>query len=219
MTNYFKLSLPKWSQMIVSGKPVTIDHAKDIIFRTDWFLTDAYKYAGGNEQKFNAAYREMSKLNIIENNRSEQQRIRNEIGFVTTDFVTNDWASSAYIKGPHGWCSPTGQIKFVDNVGKWPTISALYEDWIRLANAFPYLDLNVTIIHGEMYAVDADPVVNFRVVNGTVTLEPPDLSVHPESVINSIEGELTFSYELGLPTIWYNEFANKIAQLIDIDNE
>lgn len=218
MSNFFALNLPKWSQMFVSGKPVTIEQAKDIIFRTDHFLTDSYEYAGGNERAFNVAYRKKAKLNTIEHDRNKQLQLRSSIQFVYTDFVVNDWASSAFIGGPHGWCSPSGQISFVDNVGKWPTISKLYDDWSIIAEAFPYLDLNVTLIHGELYAVDADPVVNFRVVDGTVTVETPNLTVHPEAVLDLVEAPYTFPDELGLPTTWYNEFAEKVAQVIDEQN-
>ena len=45
--------LPKWSQMIVTGKNVTVEQAKDIIFRTDYFLTDPSKYSAGNDDQFN----------------------------------------------------------------------------------------------------------------------------------------------------------------------
>lgn len=49
-------SLPKWPQMIVTGKPVTIDQAKEIIFRTDSFLTSSDEFAGGNNREFNEWY-------------------------------------------------------------------------------------------------------------------------------------------------------------------
>ena len=45
--------LPKWPQMIVTGKRVTVDQAKEIIFRTDSFLSDASDYSGGNARNFN----------------------------------------------------------------------------------------------------------------------------------------------------------------------
>jgi hypothetical protein len=215
MPSYFQLKLPKWSQMLVSGKQVTVEQAKEIIFRTDLFLTDTFKYAGGNEREFNKNYREKSKLVTIADNRALALQLRQNAKIIYTNFVTNDWASSAFINGPHGWCSPTGEIKFVDNVGKWPTVTELYNDWKLLAEAFPYLDLTVTVIHGEMYFVDAGPVVNIRVLNGMVTLEKPDLTVHPTEVIDAIESGFSFPNELGLPDSWYNEFAKKVATLID----
>jgi hypothetical protein len=49
-------SLPKWPQMIVTGKPVTVENAKDIIFRTDSFLTSSDEFSGGNNKEFNDWY-------------------------------------------------------------------------------------------------------------------------------------------------------------------
>jgi hypothetical protein len=38
-TNAFSLGLPKWPQMRVTGKKISISRAKEIIFATDTFLT------------------------------------------------------------------------------------------------------------------------------------------------------------------------------------
>ncbi len=56
------VALPKWPQMRVSGKSVTVEQAKDIIFKTDLFLTSAGEWAGGNNHKFNTQYRHQAGL-------------------------------------------------------------------------------------------------------------------------------------------------------------
>lgn len=65
MSELLNLGLPKWPQMIVTGQSVTVDQAKNIILRTDSFLTDPYKWSGGNNHKFNTKYREMAGLRLM----------------------------------------------------------------------------------------------------------------------------------------------------------
>jgi len=225
--------LPKWPQMLVSGKPVTINQAKDIIFRTDDFLTDPWEGAGGNEREFNKAYRKAANLDALCVDRpnydskgtyrspdwKKQILLREKIGFVQTGYVTNDWASSCYIFGGHGWCHPDGTIAFIDNVGKWPNIEDVCDDWARLARAFPYLDLNVTLMDNESGDENATPVVNIRVVNGTVDIEAPDVSVHTlkeKTRDFSVAGIFSQGRkEIGLPLPWYDEYAAKVRAIIE----
>lgn len=205
------ITLPKWPQMIVTGRNVSEEQAKDIIFRTDYFLTDSYKYAGGNEHSFNKSYRKDSKLDTLSD--YQNRLLRTSINFVHAQYVINDWASSAFINGPHGWCSPTGEILFLDNVGKWPTVKAILYDWTLIAEAFPYLELYATIMNNESMSAPS-PLVNIRVINGNATLEQPDLTVHG-NLQSRTHSPLSFlTGELGLPSSWYDEFASKIRQII-----
>ncbi len=71
MIEPLNIALPKWPQMIVTGKPVTIHQAKDIILRTDSFLTDSYEHAGGNNQEFNDWYRKYIRGNLLQFGRSQ----------------------------------------------------------------------------------------------------------------------------------------------------
>ncbi len=187
--------LPKWPQMIVTGKSVTSDQALDIIFRTDSFLTDCDEWSGGNAKQFNNWYREISGLNNfrIENGGDstdfkllrpfwdKRQQFLDSIGFISTNYVHNSWGSCAFIFGPHGWCHPDGTIQYSDNIGKYPSVEEVLEDWTKLAVAFPYLDLNVTLMSDESGEDHKIPVVNNRVINGIATLEEPNLEVHSES--------------------------------------
>ena len=229
-------SLPKWPQMLVSGKSVTVEQAKDIIFRTDPFLTDADQYSGGNNQKFNQHYRDISGLTRlqVETKRSDgtkfistnwelQDRIKKQINAVSTAYVRNDWASSSYIFGPHGWCHPDGTIWFEDNVGKWPSVQEILQDWQDLAAAFPYLDLHISLMNGESGDESSEPVVNIRVENGQAYLAAPDISVHnkmPAKIDRYDQLDFGFSpsREQGLPKEWYKEFAAKIHAVIDTFN-
>ena len=222
--------LPKWPQMIVTGKRVTVDQAKEIIFRTDSFLSDASDYSGGNARNFNRNYRTKAGLDLLSVERKypeghtyrdvdweKQETLREALEFIHTEYVTNNWGSCAFIFGPHGWCHPDGTILYSDNIGKWPELESVYDDWAKIAEAFPFLDLNVTLMNKESCEDDSIPVINFRVANGKVTVEPPDLSVHCDPPLRDFEEDfddlsLPPEYrELGLPLVWYDDFSERVA--------
>lgn len=222
-------SLPKWPQMLVTGKPVTVDQAKEIIFRTDGFLHDAREYAGGNNRDFNSRYRKTAGLDTLKFERQypdgrtfmdvdwdKQSQLSEAIKFVKTSYVHNSWASSSFIFGPHGWCHPNGTISYVDNVGKWPSIEEIYDDWVAIAHAFPYVDAHVTLMSGEQSEDAAYAVINFRVLDGKVTIEPADSSVHSGARARTFDpiSFMTRS-EQGLPNSWVVEYAERIKKVID----
>ena len=61
------------------------------------------------------------------------------------------------------------------------------------------------------------PVINFRVANGKVTVEPPDLAVHCDPPLRDFEEDfddlsLPPEYrELGLPLVWYDDFSERVV--------
>jgi hypothetical protein len=222
ISKFAKSGLPKWPQMLVTGKSVTIEQAKEIIFKTDYFLTDASEYAGGNNREFNKNYRKMSKLDTLiiksgDHNRTDWQaldNIRANLGILRLGYVTNDWASCCFIGGPHGWCHPNGKIFYEDNIGKWPSISEVYLEWQEIAQKFPFLDLTVTLVNND--DEESFPVINIRVINGAVTLGKPDLSEH--GVTQYTQGERQFfnpfKNEQGLPSEWIEEYAARVKKAV-----
>lgn len=231
MSELLNLGLPKWPQMIVTGQSVTVDQAKNIILRTDDFLTDPYKWSGGNNHGFNTRYRKMAGLDRIKDDDWVKlldfgAKLREEIGHIECEYVKNSWASCAFIFGPHGWCWPDGTIQYVDNVGKWPSVEDILNDWAKLATAFRYLQLNVTLMDGEGCEDGLSPVVNIRVAEGSASLEPPNLSIHESSTfINRADNALFLHLEnrdreQGLPKEWVEEFAAIVKQAGDkVQNE
>lgn len=183
--NFDNIELPKWPQMIVSGHSVIQEQAEDIIFRTDWFLSSTSEYSGGNNEEFNNWYREISGLNkfrekLIKNNIDifdGADFLRNKINFVETQYVHNSWASCSYVFGAYGWCHPDGNIGYIDNIGKHPTISEVVKDWNLLLNAFPYLNLNITLMSGECSEENTFPIINIR-LKDKVELLKPNLAIH-----------------------------------------
>ena len=215
--------LPKWPQMVVSGEPVGVTNAKEIIRRTDRFFVDFSDYAGGNNRTWNKwANKKLFKHLLDDDNISPHEvYVRQEVfakrwGHIETEFVSNDWASCAFIGGPHGWCHPDGQIGFLDNIGKYPSVENVMQEWAAILEAFPFLNIRVTLMNGERHEEgDIRPVVSMIVRDNTVELtdnhdiheyriEDTELSIeqrffHPEGG------------EQGLPKEWIVDFG-KIAE-------
>jgi hypothetical protein len=229
-----KIGLPKWPQMYVFGAAVTVEQAKDTILRTDPFLTDVHDIHGGNNQRWNEwARKELGYAHVSALAQSlgkphefrfpsiVSEKLNQALGVVETEYVRNSWASSCYAYGPHGWSHPNGTIWYADNVGKWPEAEAVFAEWERLAAAFPYLDLKVTLMSGEYCELQTSPVVSFRVQNGTVVLL--DEPIVPEYPANQTRRDTTslilslndLSREQGLPNDWIYEYAAKTQPLVE----
>jgi hypothetical protein len=223
--NLFNRALPKWSQLFVTGKSVTVEQAKEIIFRTDSFLTETYEHAGGNCREFNEEYRRLAGLDRYRDSHQHGWALKKEvckrIGFVETSYVTNDWASCCFIWGGHGWCSPQGGIHYVDNVGKWPSVCEVYEDWKVIAHAFPFLELTATLMDGEDVDRNTRPVVNIVVKEGGAELQEGDLNAHNSVAPRRRDWDglpatfLNVREELALPNDWYEEFASRVRAVVD----
>lgn len=153
------IELPKWPQALIWGKTVSEAQAKDIIRRTDYFLTSTSDYTGGNNRDWNKQVRKLmgvthfnevlerifGKEGCIEKFTHETE-LRKLLGWLDIDYLKNDWASSAFVYGPLGWCHPSGKIHFTDSIGKWPTTEEVLQELNTLHAAFPYLDLTCTLI-------------------------------------------------------------------------
>jgi hypothetical protein len=176
----FDKGLPKWPQLYTTGKKVELDQAKEIIRRTDYFLISGN---GGNDhawdkrmaQRFRMPHyhdylRDPKEPIDWKKNWAMAQKWRELWGVVNTNYIHNSWLSCAFIYGPHGWCYPDGAISYTDNVGKYPDVKDVYEDWVTLAREFPFLDLASTLMSGENCEDGAEPVVTFLVKNGEVQI-------------------------------------------------
>lgn len=220
----FNIGLPKWPQMYTTGIPVSVEQAKEIIRRTDYFFGNFW---GGNNHKWNKFVCE--KMGIpphdlgtsFENLTIRQNSIEDfhaRWGYIFTNYVDNTWISSCFIFGPHGWMHPDGTIGFVDNIGKWPSIEEVHEDWIKIAEAFPFLDVGVTLMSEEGCTIedggDYKKLVSFAVKDGNVSLiDPAKRDVHanhPEPRISRGADALKgwdLMDEVGISVAWIEEWA------------
>lgn len=162
--------------MLVHGDKVTKEQALEIIRRTDTFFLRGY---GGNARDFNKAAWEILRYPQHPSGDHDWCEVENarggwlkEWGIVETEYVHNSWISSSYIGGPYGWCNPSGVIHYTDNIGKWPSATDVYTDWLVLAKAFPFLNLTAILMDGEQFEDDREtkPVIGFFVANGRVEI-------------------------------------------------
>jgi hypothetical protein len=180
-TEALACDLPKWPQMVVWGTPVSPDQALEVIRRTDSFF---HNYSsGGNDEMWNRRAKEIVgypetdyslKGRALMASFDAQREWGKRWGVIETEYVRNSWLSSAYIGGPHGWCHPDGKIHNTTNVGKWPDASDVFKDWIRLARAFPFLDLCAVLMSGENCEEDTTQALVIDVSNGVVSARTPN---------------------------------------------
>lgn len=203
--------LPKWPQMLVSGRAVTPDQAKEIIRRTDNFMTSGY---GGNDHAWNRRTKQLlgmpdDDFSVTKDYTADQRNAlwrkidawREAWGVIHTEYVRNSWLSCSFIGGPHGWCRPDGRIGFTDNVGKWPSAEDVTKDWQTLATAFPFLRLAATLMSGECCDDHRAPVCTILVRGGEATTVDGDLALHAEfGMLNTGSTDVTaLAMSLALP--------------------
>jgi len=222
----FARGLPKWPQLLITGKNVTATQAKDIIFHTDSFMS-ANHYGGNNHEWnewVNAALGRAELENIKDFNRSWRikDKLNEELKFVSTEYLHNDWMSSSYIYGPHGWCSPDGIISHVDNVGKWPGVEEVYNDLVTIAAAFPYLVMTATLYDQEHCEdeVEKKPVITFVVKKGKVKLTDEHTEHHfdvpkPDRSDGAMLRRFSLaSTEQGVPDSWILDWEGEYSAAV-----
>lgn len=232
MVYLLKHPLPRWSQMVVTGTKITENQALEIIRRTDVFFT---RLCGNNEAFMNAALKAVDHpgygpptMEASRHGESEKtyfvkrQRWENNWGLIDLNYVENDWLSSCYVGGPHGWCHPDGTIGYIDNIGTYPAADLVFDDWKAIAKHFPFLELEITLMDGEATDEDRKPVISYLVRNGTVqVVDPLDRNLHAEfnrTILKPLTDEMWFrrarafietngSDENALPISQFHEWA------------
>lgn len=181
----FNKGLPKWPALIVKGKPVTKDQAKEIIIRTDGlsFCSNDKEFEKDiNEIMFGVRESWMGLTEAVEKkfNLPKHQGYdytnakREEYGTLPLEYLRNSRILSSWIGGPHGWCSWNGYIGCNNyNIGKYPDVETVFNEWVEIAKAFPFLDLRCQLLSGETCEMGAKPVVEYIVKDGKVELIEP----------------------------------------------
>lgn len=182
-------ALPKWPQMLVTGPRLREDLALEVIRRTDsWFVSGHGCNDRDGDRRFAQRFRMPHFHDFAERHpegfdwRAHWDRCdrwKKAWGAIETEYVRNNWFASSFIHGPHGWCHPDGQIWYIDNVGKWPSVAEILTDWQTLATAFPFLALTATLMSGESCEDDARAVVAIDVKDGQVKLVEPGVASRP----------------------------------------
>ena len=213
-------NLPKWSKMWTTGRPVTIDQAKEIIRRTDSFFLRCQGGRSGVDDWERALARRLRMPHLwADHPRAEDDWCAWETardhwiaawGGIVTTHAENDWINSCFVYGPHGWCHPDGHIAFVDNVGKWSHVQDVVDDWRQIAQAFPFLDLAATLLDGsDDDKTDIRPVVTVLVRQGEARLVEGSMRHHeayPAASRRTDEEEYMGSGHGPIPDAWYDEW-------------
>ena len=194
---------------------VTLEQAKEIIFRTDTHLWNPVY--GGNNKNHERRYEEETKVKEHFSNIIDQlnflQYLYDCVGVLNLEFIKSSYSYSAYIGGPTGFCSPSGKIFYNHNIGKWPSVEEVYNEFNLIADAFPFISLKATIYNQEScYSLYSIPVVHFIVENGIVTITEQSQGLDKYKTVNEKKFEEHISAmindssrELGLPHEWYDE--------------
>ena len=149
--------LTKWPRLLVTGEPVTREQANQILIRTDdWYMTVNDR---AWEDVVNQIAREYgmpkepqrgSNIAVWTDHYQAVSAWRNALGILELDYLDNRRIASSWIGGPHGWCDWDGRIGCSNyNIGKWPSVEEVTEDWTAIAAAFPYLDLHAQLVTDE----------------------------------------------------------------------
>ena len=199
--DFFERGLPKWPALIVTGKAVTKEQASEIIIRTNGdsscndnefsnrvaeliYDVKIPDHLIHNYDQVNTAIEK--KLGIEEGEEREKwskvwgyrDEKRAELEIIELSYLHNSRICSSWIGGPHGWCDWEGNIECSNyNIGKWPGIEEVYNEWKKIAKAFPFLDLRCQLANHEASSPEMSenpgPVVEFIVKGGKVKMVEP----------------------------------------------
>lgn len=220
MEKYFNISLPKWPALVVKGKPVTKEQAMEILIRTDNL------YFSANDREFESKLKEIfyeldwvdrtygaedeaikRKLNLdpaVKHIWNEvwdyKEQKAKDIKHISLGYLSNSQIISSWIGGPHGWCDWDGNINASNyNIGKWPSVEEVYNEWTQIAQAFPYLDLKAQLFNHEASSPEMSdnpgPVIEFTVKNGKVEMSIPSEPLdNPEFGANDMMARFSNPY-------------------------
>lgn len=193
----FDKGLPKWPGLLVTGNNVTKEQAKEILIRTDGF------WMSTNDREFEKMLTkevygiESSGWNLTEDIQKAKgldwngawawkEEVHAKLNLLELSYLNNSRIVSCWIGGPHGWCDWEGNIEACNyNIGKWPSIQEVYDDWVKIAEAFPYLELKSQLLDGEIYndGLQPTPIVEFKISGGKVDMyENSEILMDPEDI-------------------------------------
>jgi hypothetical protein len=202
--DFFNLGLPKLPALIVKGEKITPEQASEIIIRTNGdsscndnefsnrvaeliYDVKIPDHLIHNYDQVNTAIEK--KLGIEEEVEGEKwekwskvwgyrDEKRAELEIIELSYLDNSQICSSWIGGPHGWCDWEGNIGCSNyNIGKWPGVEEVYNEWKSIAKAFPFLDLRCQLANHEASSPEMSenpgPVVEFIVKAGKVKMVIP----------------------------------------------
>jgi hypothetical protein len=184
----FDKGLPKWPALIVVGKPVTEQQAMVINV-----MTDRFSFCS-NDREFEKQIHEViygvaaswsdltdeleKKYNTKGFNETWdlKDKMISKYGPLDLTYLSNSRIVSSWIGGPHGWCNWDGTIGSSNyNIGKYPSVRDVYEDCVKIAEAFPFLEMKIQLMNQEASEDDKplEAVVEYSIKDGIVEMYEP----------------------------------------------
>lgn len=184
----FEIELPKWPALVVVGEPVTKEQAMEILIRTDslYFCCNdrewekelnfiVYGFKDGNVDDRLKEKHGIPKGQYSPEFYEIKESYQNRYAPIELQYLDNHRIASAWIGGAHGWCSWDGSIGCSNyNIGKWPSVQEVFEEWVIIASKFPFLDLKCQLMNEEAGESESlKPLVEFRIKDGKVEIYEP----------------------------------------------
>jgi hypothetical protein len=183
----FNKGLPKWPALVVVGKPVTEQQAMVINV-----MTDRFSFCS-NDREFEKKIHKLiydvdvswsdlrdtlkEKHNLDFNGAWDlTESTGKKYGVLELNYLSNSRIVSSWIGGPHGWCNWDGTIGSSNyNIGKWPSVQDVYDDCVKIAEAFPFLEMRVQLMNQEAGEDDRplEAVVEYSIKDGAVDMYEP----------------------------------------------
>lgn len=194
MEKYFDIELPKWSLCRIEGNKITEEQAMNIILRTDCFFSNDDFFSNDRQfdEKAKKLFEQPMYKDFDSNNFNESwNKFENALHtwsqkyiptkehlYNTLDslYLVNSWIATCYIGGPHGWCRPDGVITYSHNIGKYPSVSEVYNELKVIAEKWKFLDFKCTLFNGEECEYIIRPLVTMVVKNGEISFSEEHLS-------------------------------------------
>ena len=194
-----EISLPKWPGMVLHGKRVTKEQAAEIIICTDHHMPDM-SYAGNDEnasQEINdifgiPAYKKYGGDDKFDyqGHHLALEGIRQKLGMIQLSYLNTDRIISCFVGGPNGWCNWGGDVfSNKTNIGKWPDVEDVADDWGTIVERFPFLELKCTLFDKETCEDNPQPLVTFDVKDRHVTVSRASDQGY-DTPVSDIEGDM-----------------------------
>lgn len=199
----------KWSGALLTGNKLTDEQTFEIISKCDPLLqANLSKLTFGNNHSFIKEARNFTLLEQLSEHLIYEYNQKNVL--ISDDYAPFNVSllSSCWIGGANSWLLKDGTVFYHSNIGSWTSTNDVVEYWTKMAQVFPFLDLNMTVfdcelntpqiivIQNELKYIQDDEILtnnftveldnetkqmalfNLSVKDGKVAMLPPDLSVH-----------------------------------------
>lgn len=165
-------AMGKWPRLIVAGEQVTPEQADVILVRThlpfvscndqewQWLVEKAFglPHQKEKDEAWAVAAKEGKQFDWMAWHQQEMDAW-GKLGLLSLEYLHNSRVESSFLGGPHGWCDWDGSIGCSNyNIGKWPEVGQLTEEWRLIAEAFPFLRLQCQVMAEEEYGEDGKVV-------------------------------------------------------------